>query len=248
MIEEHLRGDSVIHRLDPRLKIVTAFVLAVVIALAPNIRAAAAGLLAGIALTVAARIPGKELLKRLLAVNEFVLLLWLVIPLTHAGPPALSWRGFSVSAPGLAMTASLTLKANAAALILIGMLATSSIFDLGHGLIHLGAPKKLVFLFFLMYRYAWVTADEYDRIIRAVKARGFKMAASLHAYRTVGYVIGGLLIKSHRRAERLYQAMVCRGFDGTFWVLDHFRFGRRDLAAAAVFFIGAALIAFIAGT
>jgi cobalt/nickel transport system permease protein len=119
--------------------------------------------------------------------------------------------------------------------IFIGLVATSSIFEIVHAMRHFFIPDKVVVLFFLIYRYTWVISAEYDNITRAMKARGFKPRTSVHTYRTVGYLIGSLLVKSYARAENIYKAMRCRGFNGQFWILDHFRISFRDVVAGAAF-------------
>lgn len=51
---------------------------------------------------------------------------------------------------------------------------------------------------------------------------------NLHTYRSLGHLVGMLLVRSFDRAERIAAAMKCRGFQGRFYLLDHFTFGRRD--------------------
>jgi cobalt/nickel transport system permease protein len=57
----------------------------------------------------------------------------------------------------------------------------------------------------------------------AVRVRGFRNRAARHAYATAGRVAGTLLVRGHERAERVHQAMLCRGFDGQFRSLTAFR-------------------------
>ncbi|MEO0127593.1 MAG: cobalt ECF transporter T component CbiQ [candidate division WOR-3 bacterium] len=232
MFNEYINGNSIIHRFDPRIKIIYAFVFSVVIALQNELIPSLIGLLISIILVMLARIRLLEIINRLLIVDKFLLLLWLVLPLTYPGEPLLKILGLKISQPGLLFTLLLTIKANAILLILISLIATSSIFDIVHSLLHLKIPEKLVFLFFLIYRYLWVLNDEYEKIIRAAKARGFKLRNSIHTYKTIAYIVGSLLVKSYSRADNLYRAMVCRGFCGKFWLIDHFQFKIADVFGA----------------
>ncbi|MEO0122725.1 MAG: cobalt ECF transporter T component CbiQ [candidate division WOR-3 bacterium] len=232
MFNEYINGNSIIHRFDPRIKIIYAFVFSVVIALQNELIPSLIGLLISIILVMLARIRLLEIINRLLIVDKFLLLLWLVLPLTYPGEPLLKILGLKISQPGLLFTLLLTIKANAILLILISLIATSSIFDIVHSLLHLKIPEKLVFLFFLIYRYLWVLNDEYEKIIRAAKARGFKLRNSIHTYKTIAYIVGSLLVKSYSRADNLYRAMVCRGFCGKFWLIDHFQFKTTDVFGA----------------
>lgn len=245
MFEEYIKGDSIIHRLDPRVKIIYAFVFSIVTALKNNLVAVLFGFGISIMLIILARISLKEIIKRLIVVNEFILILWLFLPLTFPGEKLFSFHRLAISQEGVIFTLVLTIKANAIVLILVSLLATSSIFDIVHGLRHLGMPDKLVFLFFLIFRYTWVIFDEYEKIVRAIKARGFKLKTSIHTYRTIAYLVGSLLVKSYNRSENLYKAMSCRGFSGKFWILDHFRFSLRDAIAIVILTFGNILIMLI---
>jgi cobalt/nickel transport system permease protein len=56
----------------------------------------------------------------------------------------------------------------------------------------------------------------------ALRVRGYRNRATGHCYRTVGHVAGTLLVRGAERAERVGQAMRCRGFDGRFRSLAEF--------------------------
>ena len=57
----------------------------------------------------------------------------------------------------------------------------------------------------------------------------FRSRASLHSYHTVGHVAGTLLVRGYERAERVAQAMRCRGFDGRLRSLAETRTTRVDV-------------------
>ena len=92
-------------------------------------------------------------------------------------------------------------------------------------------PGVLVQLAVLTYRYLFVLAGELGRLRLALRVRGYRNRATRHSYRTVGHVAGTLLVRSYERAERVGQAMRCRGFDGRFRTLTEFRTTPRDLLA-----------------
>jgi len=82
----------------------------------------------------------------------------------------------------------------------------------------------------LTYRYIFVLATELARLRIALRVRGYRNRASRHSYRTVGHVGGTLLVRGYERAERVGQAMRCRGFDGRFRSLAEFRTTTADLS------------------
>ena len=65
-------------------------------------------------------------------------------------------------------------------------------------------------------RYISVLEDEYVRIRRAMKARAFVARSNVHTWRTFGWLVGMLLVRSFERSRRVSNAMRCRGFNGSF--------------------------------
>src|SRR5262249_325713 len=86
----------------------------------------------------------------------------------------------------------------------------------------------------LTYRYLFLLADELGRLRTALRVRGYRNRPNLHSYRTVGHVAGTLLVRSYERAERVGQAMRCRGFDGRFRSLAAARTRATDVIFFAV--------------
>ena len=70
-----------------------------------------------------------------------------------------------------------------------------------------------------------------------MKARCFRPGTNLHTYRTYAYLVAMLLLKSYDRAERVYKAMLCRGFKGQYHVLDHFALAPSDVVIGGTMFM-----------
>src|SRR5262249_10391141 len=104
----------------------------------------------------------------------------------------------------------------------------------------LHVPGLLVQLAMLTYRYVFVLAAELARLRVALRVRGFRNRVTRHSYRTVGHVAGTLLLRGSERAERVGQAMRCRGFDGRFRTLTTFRTTGADVALFALIVLCAA--------
>ncbi len=226
--EAFREADSVIHRLDPRLRVVTALVFSVFVAVLGNASAAGLGLLFAVGVAVAAHLPAGATLKRLLALNAFVLLLVAILPLSVPGEAAFRIGPLTASRAGLAQAALIALKANAILLAGTALLSTLELPDLGHALHHLKVPDKLTHLLLFTVRYVEVLHHEYLRLVRALKVRGFRPRMDRHTYRTTGYLVGMLLVRSVERSERILAAMRCRAWRGRFYVLDHFHLAARD--------------------
>jgi cobalt/nickel transport system permease protein len=236
MIEEPFaQGSTLLHRIDPRVKIMYAVLFSILIAITHKLVLACAALGIAVFLVLLARLKAKTLMQRILAANAFLALLWVILPLSMPGDILFTVFGLPASSQGILYTLRITMKCNAIILLNIALVSTSSIFDLVHALRHFRLPDKLIHIFFFLFRYANVMVVEYATIQKTLKIRGFTPSTSMHTYRTYGSVIGTLLVRGHDRSEQIHKAMVCRGFRGKYWLLDHFHFLPRDAAAACVF-------------
>lgn len=224
MIEElFATGSSVIHRIDPRFRVIAAVGFSFAVALCYEFSALFTALAFAVISVLLCRIRLTHVLKRLALVNVFILLFWVVLPLTVKGPVSYSPGPLTLYQAGIVFAAKLTIKSNAILLVLIAYIATMSFATLGHSLNRLNVPEKLVFLLMITYRYIFVIAHEYHKILRSIKIRGFKAKTNLHTYKTFAYVIGMLLIRASERADRVYNAMRCRGFKGKYYSLTDFK-------------------------
>jgi cobalt/nickel transport system permease protein len=243
--EPFAEGASPIHRIDPRARILVAAGFSVLIALAQGFRTLVPGLGMALVLTVLARLEVRSLLHRLAVLAGFMGLLWVVLPLTYPGVPV--WRLGSLvwTQAGVLLAARITLKAVTLLLMLIALVATMPLATFGYALHELRVPQKIVHLLLITYRYVFVLDQEYQRLLTAAKIRGFKPQTNLHTYRTFAYLVGMLLVRASLRAQRVHQAMVCRGFKGRFYTLHElggngktrFFAGSMILALAGLFFL-----------
>ena len=228
IIEPFATGDTLIHRLDPRIRVGLTVLYAFVVALAYQFPVLIGALILSAMLVAISRVNIKEVLRRTIIVNALILLLWLVLPFTFNGIVLTRIGSFAIYRPGVVLAAQITLKSNAILLAFIALIATMSLATLGHALHRLRVPTKIVYLLLMAYRYIFVIEQEYQRLLRAAKIRGFQPGTDLNTYRTFSYIIGMLLVRAALRAERVHQAMLCRGFRGKFYSLQEFQAGRQS--------------------
>ena len=229
MIEELAGGDSLIGRLDPRVKIVVVFLFSVAVAVSNRFVVLMLALGLGLCIVLAARLPIKQLVRRLVPVNMFIILLWFFLPFTFKGEPLFSVGPLVSTHEGVLYAARISIKSNAIMVMLIALVASTSILTLGHAMHELRVPKKIVHLFFFTYRYIHVIHREYLRLVSAMKVRGFRPGTNVHTYKTFAYLVGMLLVRSSDRAERVHNAMLCRGFSGNLYSLSEFSLKTRDM-------------------
>lgn len=225
-------GNSPVHRLDPRIRLLAALCLSITFALLQNIPAALFALGAGFALTFAARFALKQVLVRLATVNVFIIFLWLVLPFSYQSPngPNAATSAVTVAAfgpltatwKGINLTLLITLKSNAIILVSLALLCSMRVLTLARALQALKMPNKLVQILFFSLRYFQVIHQEYHRLHAAMRVRAFQPRTNLHTYRSYGYLISMLLVRSLNRGQRVYEAMLCRGFNGKIHSMQHF--------------------------
>ncbi len=228
-------GDSPLHRMDPRIKIISALLFSIHIAIANRTLVLGIGLALSLILIFFARLPGKGLLLRFLIVNSFVFLIWLVLPFTTDGTALWNLGLLTATQEGIDLSLAITLKTNAIVLALTALLGTTTVINLAHALDHMWMPKKLVQLIFFTWRYVHVVAAELTRLTTAMKVRCFRPRSNVHTYRSYAYLLGMLFVRSFDRSERIYQAMICRGFHGFFPAYRHFALRGVDTAMLVVF-------------
>ena len=128
-------------------------------------------------------------------------------------------------------------------LTLLSLVGTLEASTLGHTLARLKVPEKLVHLLLFTVRYLDVISREYKRMRKAMKARAFVPKNNLHTWRSFGYLVGMLLVRSLERSERIFDAMKCRGYCGKLYLFDTMQWQQRDtvlllsMATFAVFAI-----------
>ncbi len=230
--ETFAEQDSVLHRRDPRLRIVFALCFSLLLAVSHTYSTMLAGLICSNALVLMAQLPAGKVAKRLIVINVFNLLIFAMLPFTYEGQTLFKAGPLVGSIEGTRMALQITLKSNAIVLAFIALVSTMSIATLGHALNRLHMPEKLNYLLLIAYRYVFVLELEYHRLTTAARVRGFQPGTNLHSYKTVAYIFGMLLVRSLARAERVYQAMLCRGFAGKFYCIKHFSFTGVDRAWA----------------
>lgn len=226
-LERLAEGESPLHRIDPRAKIlVTLLFITCVVSLDryelaalfpfvifPSVMMAAGGL------------PPAAILPRMLLALPFVLVVGIFNPLfdrqtlVTLGPLAVSggWLSFA----SLTVRSLLTV---AAALILVGLTGFPA---LCRGLAQLGMPRLFAVQLLFLYRYLFVLADEALRLRQARDQRCFGSRG--RGIASFAPLVGHLLLRGWERSERIYRAMLARGFDGEFPAAVPSRFRAFDL-------------------
>lgn len=226
------QGSGWITTHDPRLRIVAAllFALVTVSSQHPQTLFAAFLFAAALAASTGGSIP--DLLRRLLALEGFMVILLVTLPFTVTGSPAIELGPLVASHEGLALAFKILLKANAVVLILLALVGSLEPVVFGHALARLGVPEKLVHLLLMTIRQIDLLHQEFMRLRQAMRARAFVPRSNRHTWNSYGWLMGMLLVRSLSRSQRLLAAMRCRCFHGRLYLLDstHWRSADTKLA------------------
>lgn len=216
-MDELGRRDSPAHRLDARVKIVVTLVFLVAVMSFPRYEVSALipFMLYPAALVGLGGLPAGYLLRKVALAAPFALVIGIFNPFFDR-QPVLMIGGVAVSG-GWVSFASLMIRFGLTVGTALALVACTGIHRLCAGLERLGVPQAFAVQVLFLYRYLFVVADEGQRVRRGVAMRsggahslGFGVYASL---------VGHLLIRSMDRAQRVYRAMLARGFDGEIRVL-----------------------------
>jgi len=155
---------------------------------------AAAGLL--ILLTAMSRIPWKFVIRRLVLLEPLVL-----------GVAAMAL----LQPNGGAVFLAIVVKSTLCLLAMILLSNTTPFAELLETLRRVRFPRLLVTILALLYRYIFVLIDEAERLNRARESRTFRNGR-VRKWHSLASLVGQLFVRSTERAERIYAAMLARGW------------------------------------
>ncbi|HEC21451.1 MAG TPA: cobalt ECF transporter T component CbiQ [Chloroflexi bacterium] len=222
--DAYLDTGSVLHRLDSRVKVVITVLLILLIGLTPmGAFGAYVGFFALMMIgAVLARVDPWLVVRRSMVALPFaaaaVTLVFTVPGRTLATLPV---AGLSISEAGLIRFVSILFKSMISVQAAVLLMLTTHFTDMLWALGALRVPRVLVAIISFMYRYIFVLVDEAMRLSRARDSRSAVLAGQpergqsvLFRARTTGRMIGNLFLRSLERSERVYQAMLSRGYRG----------------------------------
>ncbi|MEU9145889.1 cobalt ECF transporter T component CbiQ [Streptomyces sp. NPDC048349] len=225
-------GHSAVHALPPHCKLAAAFAFVVVVVSTPREAVWAFGayaLLLG-AVAAAARVPAGFLLRRLLIEIPFVAFA-VLMPFVAEGERVEVW-GLSLSVSGLWGAWNVLAKGTLGVAASVLLASTTELRALLLGLQRLKLPPLLVQIASFMIRYGDVITGELRRMSIARRSRGFE-ARGIRHWGVLAKTAGALFIRSYERGERVYLAMVSRGYTGSMPVIDEVVATRTQWAHAA---------------
>lgn len=194
--------ESPVHRLDPRAKIVGLIGLVIVtVSLPPGAWLAfAAVAVVIVGLVAVARLPPLHLLRRMTIELPFLF--------------AAAALPFTVE-NGVVLGATVALKVTTCVLAMVILSSTTPFPRLLRGFELLRTPRLITVIVAFMWRYLHVLVADISRMQTARAARGYSAGWLGQAASSTGALIAALFVRSLERGERVYHAMLSRGYGGS---------------------------------
>jgi len=221
MLDHFANRSTAAHRLDPAAKTVAmlSVVLATVLVGRDRFLPLAPVAAALAVYHAVSRTPVRYAVRRLAVVSPLAVAVVVLFPFLEPGRALVRWPmgGWEmvITAEGLVRAGHLLAKFLLCGWAALLLLATTRFQDLLQGLGRLRVPSILVTQLAFLYRYLWVLLDEGMHMRMARSARDGGLGPWRLRFRSRAGVVGVLFLRSWDRAERIYQAMTARGFDGS---------------------------------
>ncbi|MET0513301.1 MAG: cobalt ECF transporter T component CbiQ [Thermoleophilaceae bacterium] len=229
---------SRVHRLDPRAKLlglvsVTFVAVSTPLAAWP-VFVACLTILTAVA--TLAHVSARDIWRRTRFILPIVLFAAVFLPFVRKGGEEYAIGPLTAYQDGLETFAAVSLKATIGTLSAVLLGATTTFPQVLRGLEAMRAPRLLVLIAAFMYRYLFVIVEETGRMRAALAARAYRPRNALHAA-ALGRLATAMFLRTYSRGERVYHAMLARGYDGQMPQLTPLILRRGD-----VVFVGLVLV------
>lgn len=224
LLDRYVGGTSPVHALDARVKLVLAVGFIVCASLLPvGSWLALLGLTALLWMAIAASgIRLRTLLRRALVAVPF-LAATVTIIFSVPGPPVVSvplgFMTLTATDAGLLRFITIIWKSWLSIQAALLLTATTHFLEILRALQALRLPTIMVTILSFMYRYLFILVDEAQRLLRARECRsaavdGVRGGPLWWRAKVTGQLVGTLFLRAFERSERVYVAMLSRGYTG----------------------------------
>ena len=257
MLGQYIPGDSILHRIDPRVKIILSIVFLTLVFLIDGSIEITIMLLFMVIIVLISRIPPRCIARSLRPVLLVLLLTAAINVFTTGGMPIFQYGFIHVTSEGLILAATITIRlllmVTSASLLTFTttpMALTDGIEKLLQPFRRLGLPAhEIAMMISIAIRFVPILLEEADRIKKAQAARGadFDTGNILQRAKSHVPVLVPLFVSAFRRADDLAVAMESRCYKGGLGRtrMKQLRLGREDLIAAAFMLVFTAGILYI---
>jgi len=204
--------ETFIHNIDARVKLAISLVFIICVVSFPKyeVLSLIPFFIFPVVFLAVGEIPLNFVLKRIALVFPFVFFIAIFNPIFER---KVAFYIFNIPATyGMLSFFSILIRFVLSVSMLILLVATTSFSGICYALKYFRVPEIFITQLLFLYRYIFVLSEEAMRMVRAKDMRSFgKKGTELKFYVKLA---GTLLIRSILRAEKIYYAMLARGFKG----------------------------------
>lgn len=223
-IGQYFPGNSIVHKLDPRMKIILIFLLIVSIFICKNIAGLGAIILFSVILVLISKIPFKTVLKSIKPL-VVIIILTAVLNIFYGKGEALVQLGkLKITADGIETAIFMAVRIITLVVISSLLTYTTSPTELTDALERLLKPLTLIKIdvhsiamtMTIALRFIPTLIEEIEKIMSAQKSRGADLESGslIHRAKALIPVLIPLFVSAFRRAGELAYAMECRCYHG----------------------------------
>lgn len=217
-------GNSVIHKLDPRMKLILVVFYIVILFVMKSALSYLLATMFTLTLMILSKISFKTYFKGLKPLLIIVIITGIINLFYGKGDPLVQFWVFKITADGILNASKMILRIALLVISTAMLTYTTSPVLLTGGLEQLLSPLKVIkvpvhefsMMITIALRFIPTLTEETDKIISAQKARGadFESGNLLKRVKAIAPIIIPLFISSFRRADELAVAMECRCYTG----------------------------------
>lgn len=245
-IGQYFPGNSPLHRLDPRMKIILTIAYIVMLFLADGFSGIGVGVVFLVVCYALSRIPASLILKSLKPVIPIILFTAILNMFFVEGDPVFHWAFITITRQGLATAGLMSVRIVCLIAGTSLLTYTTSPIVLTDGIERLLSPLKklhlpvheLAMMMTIALRFIPTLIEETDKIMSAQKARGADLESGglVQRARALVPILIPLFISAFRRADDLALAMECRCYRGGEGRtrMKQLKLGAGDIVAAAL--------------
>ena len=216
--DEYSEGNSLLHKLDARVKVICAFVAVFGIVILSHWQMALLALITCLGLVLYSKTSLKVYLRRLLYPIYIIVFISVIQPFTFGSNVIAVVPGLSlpVYQEGISFAILIFTRCLAAVAVLNLLILVTPITTLLDSLAWFRIPSVIIDTMMLMFRFISIISEESARMYKAQQSRcGYSKSLNyLKKLRNYGTLAGMLLIRSFDRALKVGDAMASRGYTG----------------------------------
>ncbi len=211
----YVEGNSVLHKQNPPLKIILAFLTSFAAAFFQSYLTISIYFLLTIVFILVSRLDVVSYIKRLKTLLYFFVPMTILLLLTSGGEILYTLNTgfieFYLYQSGFETGILISLRGFCIFSIFYLLLSTTKIIAVLHSMTFLKVPHNIALIFFFTYRYIFRYIDDLNKMKDAITLRGYYSKRGFTRLISKGRIYANLLVRSYEDTDRIYKAMVLRG-------------------------------------